>query len=72
MGPSRRIDPTTHRTMSKRSYHGARKYDGRNLFNTALSTVWSSCATSVQDRSLFLVSTIGVTKAVVCVILSVG
>ena len=23
MGPSWRIDPTTHRTMSKRSYHGA-------------------------------------------------
>ena len=42
------------------------------LFNTALSTVWSSGATSVQDRSFFLVSTTGVTMAVVCVILSVG
>ena len=42
MGPPRRIDPTTHRTMSERSYHGATNvYDvhekpNSNFINTTV------------------------------------
>ena len=43
MGPPRRIDPTTHHTMSERSYHGATsrsrwKKEGNVLFNDTLGT----------------------------------
>ena len=36
MGPTCRIDPTTHRTMSKRSYHGA---TSRSLFTVDLQNL---------------------------------
>ena len=47
MCPPRRIDPTTHRTMSKRSYHGA---TSRSLFQRyARQTLYALSAELVKS-----------------------
>ena len=71
------VDPTTHRTMSERSYHGAtaRSEGERKLVEVGLPTVREYATNVIQSYDISRssqCSTTCVTKAVVCVILSVG
>ena len=43
MRPTWRIDPTTHRTMSERSYHGATSRSSNSMNNTDNTTNWNRC-----------------------------
>ena len=53
MGPPWRIDPTTHRTMSERSCHGATSRSLEHLYPTFISSVWIRVSVGVADQLVF-------------------